>query len=738
MKHKQIIAAVLCLCISAGTMGNLPQTLSVCAEQNVQRMDAVHDIYLYQNAGDHIVLTACSTMAEGAVEVPETIEGLPVTEIGEHCFAGTKVTEIKLPESVQTIGKQAFCECANLTEVNIPEGVTELGDEVFLNCTSLDTKVTTSLPESLTTIGVRAFRGCTSLTEIRLPDHVTEIGMMAFGACSSLTDIRIPESVTVLPINALYFCENLKKLTLPDSVIKIDNAALPTGLEQLTVGNKDCVIDGSNAFFAAQKTCTIFAPAGGKVQKFAEQYGYVFAAMDVQPIRGDVNNNGALDVLDIVMMQKWLLGAGELVAAQAADYNDDGAADIFDLALMKRELLELTPPFVFTAKNLMQSVSAASVDGAHMDEAFVLGQMRFALSLLKNTASEDTNTFVSPYSVVQALGMTANGAVGDTKAEMEQTIGGMEIEQLNPCLYTQRTTLPNDERSKLTTANSIWFRDETDRILVNPDFLQTNADYYGADAYAAPFDQTTVDDINAWVDDKTDHMIPSILDELTEDNVMCLINAVTFDAKWETPFYEECVSERPFTAYDGTVQQASMMHDEVGRYLHDAHAEGFYKYYSGRKYAFAALLPEEGMTVTEYLDTLTPESLYETLSGAEYASVDIGIPKFSYDFELSLKDPLCAMGMPTAFDSRVLGKFSAMAWTPDDNLYISDVLHKTHIDVFEEGTKAAAVSGVIMDAPTCEPVEPNRVILDRPFVYCIVDTQTYLPIFMGTLMELPE
>lgn len=744
MKQKRILAAVMCLCISAATaVCSLPeQTLPVSALTLAEPTQSIYDIYMYKNHGDHIEITACSTMASGDIVVPGEIDGLPVTVVGEHGFAGTHVTTIQLPDTVHTIGKQAFAMCAELREVNIPDGVTEIGDEAFLNCTSLTASVTTTLPDSLTSIGVRAFRGCTSLTAVTLPNRLTNLGEMAFGSCTALEVIRIPDGITELQTNTLYQCNKLKTLTLPESVVSVGSATLPDGLEKLTVLNKDCVIDTSNVHFAAERNWVIAAPAGGAVQAFAEQFGYTFAALDMQPAKGDVNGDGELNVLDIVMMQKWILGAGDLTIAQAADFNDDGETDIFDLALLKRELVaqQTIPPapVEMKATNLMADMASVEpVAGMPADEAFVLGQTKFALSLLQNTAEENVNTLVSPYSAVQALGMTANGAAGNTKTEMEQTIGSMAIEKLNEYLYTQRMEQPSEENCKLTTANSIWFRDDAERITVNPAFLQTNANYYKADAFAAPFDQTTVDDINNWVDSNTDHMIPKLLEELKDENVMCLINAVVFDAKWEEPFYKENVYERDFTAYNGTVQAAKMMYGDAYYYLQDEHAKGFYKYYEGGQYAFAALLPEEGMTVTEYINGLTPESLHETLENPIRTTVGVGIPKFSYDYEVSLVEPLATMGMPTAFDE-YNADFSEMAKTDMDALWIGDVLHKTHIDVFEGGTKAAAVTGVIMDAPTAVPIPPEEIVLDRPFVYCIVDTETSLPVFIGTLMEMTE
>ncbi|MBR3630622.1 MAG: serpin family protein, partial [Oscillospiraceae bacterium] len=340
------------------------------------------------------------------------------------------------------------------------------------------------------------------------------------------------------------------------------------------------------------------------------------------------------------------------------------------------------------------------------------------------------------YSMMQALSMTANGAKGDTLSEMENVLGGVPIDKLNRYLYTQRTYQPVSDGCKLLTANSIWIRDDADRIQVKAPFLQTNADYYNAAAFMAPFDDTTVRDINTWVDSNTDHMIPKLVDELKKEDVMALINAVTFDAKWNVPYADYQVNDATFTAYDGTKQTAQMLCSEEYVYLQDEHAVGFMKPYQGGRYTFAAILPEEGMTTSKYIQTLTPESLHRLLSeqsGNEV--VKTKLPKFSYDYSEELSKQFKAMGMTKAFEFDA--DFSDMATTASGNLYIGRILQKTHISVDAEGTRAAAVSGVFMgDNGAYIMKEPKTVILDRPFVYCIVDGTTSLPVFIGTLEKL--
>ncbi|MBR7084788.1 MAG: proteinase inhibitor I4 serpin, partial [Oscillospiraceae bacterium] len=186
----------------------------------------------------------------------------------------------------------------------------------------------------------------------------------------------------------------------------------------------------------------------------------------------------------------------------------------------------------------------------------------------------------------------------------------------------------------------------------------------------------------------------------------------------------------------GTVQKVQMMYsNNEYYYLEDAHATGFYKYYRGGDYAFAALLPEEGLSVDDYISGLTAESLQETLSNPVSIETHTVLPKFSYDYEITLNEALKEMGMPEAFTGAA--NFSKM--TVSDDLYIGRVFHKTHIDVDEEGTKAAAVTVVEMnDGCAMKEPEYKTVTLDRPFVYMIVDRKTNLPVFMGAIKTLED
>ncbi|MBO5281270.1 MAG: serpin family protein, partial [Clostridia bacterium] len=348
------------------------------------------------------------------------------------------------------------------------------------------------------------------------------------------------------------------------------------------------------------------------------------------------------------------------------------------------------------------------------------------------------NTLISPLSVLSALAMTANGARGETLRQMESVLG-MTADELNRYLYSYVQFLPRGDKYTLHLANSIWFTDDS-RFTVEESFLQTNADYYRAAAYKAPFDNRTVKDINNWVKRETDGMIPKVLDGLSPKAVMYLVNALAFEAEWTKYYEKHQVRDAVFTKEDGTKQDIELMYSNEGMYLEDERATGFVKYYSGYKYAFAALLPNEGVTVDEYLASIDGTALSNLLSGAQSASVSAAIPKFESEYSIELSKTLTNMGMNDAFDEEKadfsgLGTYTDIV---DYNIYINRVIHKTHIKVGEKGTKAGAVTVVEMGKAdsASDPNERKSVCLDRPFVYMLIDCENNIPFFIGTVMDM--
>ena len=355
----------------------------------------------------------------------------------------------------------------------------------------------------------------------------------------------------------------------------------------------------------------------------------------------------------------------------------------------------------------------------------------FGAKLLQNEMQEE-NPLVSPLSVASALSITANGAVGETKTQMEQTLGA-DTGSLNAYFSVLQASLGNDKQLK--AANSIWMKD-TDTLHVEDAFLQQNADSYAAELYSAPFDDSTKTAINDWVSKQTDKMIPEILDEIPDGAVMYLVSALAFDAKWERPFKSYEVWDGKFTARGGQEQTGDFLHGAVGQYLSDEHAEGFLKPYADGKYAFAVLLPDETTSIENYVNQLTGERLHAILASPIDESVEIALPKFKAEFSAELSENLKALGMTDAFDGEK-ADFTALGTSDEGNIYISRVLHKTFIQVDEEGTKAGAATAVEATTESAA-LYPHSVLLNRPFVYMIVDLETGLPIFLGALTALTE
>ncbi len=351
----------------------------------------------------------------------------------------------------------------------------------------------------------------------------------------------------------------------------------------------------------------------------------------------------------------------------------------------------------------------------------------FALSLLQSSyKGGNENMILSPYSVLLALAMTANGADGETLAQMEEVFG-LSCEELNTFLYSCKQM----ERQELITANSIWLRD-TGAVCVKQSFLQTNKDYFDAQIFQAPFDDQTVEDINLWVREHTEERIEELLQELNPETVMVLLNALTFDGVWEAPFEANDTYEGVFYAADGTQQQVQMMRSTEYGYLEDAMATGFVKDYENG-YSFVALLPNEGVSMEDYVVFLTGESLLNTIENAAQESVRVAMPKLETETSLELDKALSDLGMDLAFGEQA--DFSRMDGTQE--LFISSVLHKTYLKVDEKGTEAAAATAVTMDAKSAPPMGPS-VVLERPYVMAIMDNETGAILFLGVVNQVND
>ncbi len=369
------------------------------------------------------------------------------------------------------------------------------------------------------------------------------------------------------------------------------------------------------------------------------------------------------------------------------------------------------------------------------EKQVVDADVHFGLDLFRAVSEEDArkNVFISPLSVSMALGMTLNGAVGETKGQMQETLAlaGLSDAEINEAYRSLIDLLQGlDPMVVFEIANSIWHRQEFD---VEPEFLDTNEAYFDAEVAALDFDSpSAVATINGWVGEKTHGKIEEILDSIDRDVVMYLINAIYFNGTWTYEFDRDATEQRPFTSIDGEQRDVPMMEQEGDLpYFESEDAQVVDLPYGDSLYSMTVVLPREGRDVEAIVAGLDRETWDEWTGGLQTRGVSLRLPRFRLEYELQMKNVLSAMGMEIAFDDR-RANFTRI--NPDGGLYISEVKHKTFVEVDEEGTEAAAVTSVevgIVSVPVYVPV-----YVDRPFVFVIRERHSGTILFMGKVVSL--
>jgi serpin B len=395
------------------------------------------------------------------------------------------------------------------------------------------------------------------------------------------------------------------------------------------------------------------------------------------------------------------------------------------------------------AADLMADVEAQEwPEAAEAPNELAIAQLnRFSEQLLKQAMQNDGNVMISPASIYLALAMTLQGADGTTAEAMKEVLAGSDVtlDELNRTARSLMTYWSSDDDgAQLSLANSIWF----DQAFVpEKSFLQTNADYYAAQARKLDFkDAETIEIINKWVSDATKEKITEIIDEIDPSVFMYLINAVYFKADWAQQFEKTDTYERVFNSPDGE-KSVDFMH-RLGSIL-DISADGASGValpYVDSDYTFFALMPDDASNTAENWLQSQPEGeafagIYERINSADELQINLALPRFEATYEDSLKDDLSLLGMDIAFAPGE-ADFSRMQEAGGKNIYIGDVKHKTFIRVDEKGTEAAAVTAVEMKL-TSMPSYDKEIIFDRPFIYGIMHMPTGVPLFTG-IMEDPS
>jgi len=380
--------------------------------------------------------------------------------------------------------------------------------------------------------------------------------------------------------------------------------------------------------------------------------------------------------------------------------------------------------------------SASSAD----EQKLAAANNGFAFNFLKELAKEQpaANIFISPYSAATVLQMVANGAVGQTKTEMQEVLASKDLpaEVVNAGAHAAAQSLNslNNTNLILTTANSIWYQGGRP---VNPDFLALNRQFFGATVEPIDFaDPHAVDVINAWAKEQTRGRISQIADGMIDPVYarMFLANAVYFKGKWSDPFQPEDTKNRTFHLRGGGQKEIPMMtQSKTFTYRHGTGYQAVRLPYEGENLAMYVFLPETNSSPEHLLGILNGDRWQRvTKPGFSEKEGTVVLPKFRLEYSVELAPPLKSLGMKMAFDMNQ-ADFSGIA----SNLYISAARQKTFVEVKEEGTEAAAVTGMPL-AESAGPEPPREhfdMIVDRPFVFLIEDHRTGMILFMGVMFD---
>jgi serine protease inhibitor len=372
------------------------------------------------------------------------------------------------------------------------------------------------------------------------------------------------------------------------------------------------------------------------------------------------------------------------------------------------------------------------VDLTPQQAAVVEASTAFGLALLRDLHPEEAtpNLLISPLSASMSLGMAMNGASGETFAAMRGTLGfdSLEQDEINEAYrgLIQALTVA-DPRVEFNLANSIWYEQTFD---VNPDFFQRARDYFDAKVAGLDFsDPASPGVINDWVEAETEGRITELIDAIDPLDRLFLLNAVYFKAPWTSPFEEHATSDRPFRRADGsTVHVPTMLQDAGLRWFADDDVQAVELLYADSAYSMVVVGPGEAGDLDALVDRLTPAVWADWMGRFEASRVMLLMPKFRFDYDVELKDPLTRLGMGIAFDPWA-SDFSRIA--PVDDLHISRVRQKSFIDVHELGTEAAAATSTTASVTSMPPV----LHFDRPFLFAIRERSSGTLLFVGRIGE---
>jgi serine protease inhibitor len=349
------------------------------------------------------------------------------------------------------------------------------------------------------------------------------------------------------------------------------------------------------------------------------------------------------------------------------------------------------------------------------------------------SVNEPKNRMISPLSVSLALAMLYNGAEGNTKRQMEEILhkSNLSAEDINQSYKLMVEGLSShDPKVELSISNAIFYRNT---FAVKPDFISTNQNFYQAEVSGLDFTNTTqtLETVNGWVNTKTKGKIDKIIEEVSDNAVMYLLNAIYFNGEWKYRFDSKETFDMTFRKEDqSTIQVPTMQIENPFNYLSNENFKLLEMPYGSGKYSMLIFLPEDGRTTDDVISQLSADNVNDWISKMTEQKKKVYLPKFEFKFDDSLVDELETLGMTDAFNASAanLSGISDKA-----QLVVSEVKHKSYIKVDERGTEAAAVTGITIEVTSVGPDNSFRV--DHPFVFAIREKDTQAILFIGKVND---
>ncbi|OJV31921.1 MAG: hypothetical protein BGO29_00305 [Bacteroidales bacterium 36-12] len=404
------------------------------------------------------------------------------------------------------------------------------------------------------------------------------------------------------------------------------------------------------------------------------------------------------------------------------------------------------------AVNQQETINVTMIDqfsqGLQMAKAIELTEKQneiveadnsFAFKMFKEVSKrEGHNTFFSPLSLDMAMGMLYNGASGNTRNEIIRALGIQDFSATEMNEYYQKISqalLTVDPTTDITVANSIWYRNN---FSVKKQFIEIGKGYFDANIQALSFnDSQSANIINNWCAEKTNNRIQNLIgNTIPNDMMMYLVNALYFKGQWQADikFDREKTKLDNFTKTNGQKIKVNLMEKTSSlKHFSDEHLQCVEMDYGNRAFSMIVILPQQDKDINQLISYLDNKKLHDAVQGMHRKSVWLKLPRFKTECDFSLTQPIMDLGMSRIFK----GGFKNIS---NDDLWVSDIIQKTFVEVNEEGTEAAAATTITMvgAAGRAKKIEPVRFFADRPFLYIIREKSTGVILFIGRMDEPKE